>query len=84
MAVNVGKASKVFATCGTDEKVEFLKKLVNNDPRLEVINYKTQSTFGYVLANMQALRRSSRARRKVSMSSSTLSARTTSTATWRS
>lgn len=43
--VNVTGADKVFTTCGTDEKVSFLKKLVNNDERLHVINYKTQSQF---------------------------------------
>jgi len=42
--VNVTGADKVFTTCGTDEKVAFLKKLANNDERLHVINYKTQST----------------------------------------
>jgi hypothetical protein len=41
--VNVAGANKVFTTCGTDEKVAFLKKLANNDERLHVINYKTQS-----------------------------------------
>jgi hypothetical protein len=45
ISVNVCGASKVFTTCGSDEKVEFLKKLVNNDERLHVINYKTQSEY---------------------------------------
>ena len=42
LALHVGHASKVFATCGSDEKVEFLKQL-GHDDRLHVINYKTQS-----------------------------------------
>lgn len=42
-------ADKVFATCGTDEKVAFLQKLTNNDSRLHVINYKTQSQSGLPL-----------------------------------
>ena len=32
----------MFATCGSEEKVEFLRKL-GHDDRLHVINYKTQS-----------------------------------------
>lgn len=32
----------MFTTCGTDEKVAFLKKVGKNDDRLTVINYKTQ------------------------------------------
>ena len=33
----------MFTTCGTDEKVEFLKKLGKGDERLHPINYRTQS-----------------------------------------
>ncbi|GMK57873.1 hypothetical protein CspeluHIS016_0407070 [Cutaneotrichosporon spelunceum] len=42
LALQTGKAGKVFTTCGSEDKVQFLKKLVNNDPRLIVINYRTQ------------------------------------------
>ncbi|BEI94395.1 uncharacterized protein CcaverHIS019_0608540 [Cutaneotrichosporon cavernicola] len=42
LALQTGKAGKVFTTCGSDEKVAFLKNLVDNDPRLIVINYRTQ------------------------------------------
>ena len=41
-SVRVGGAGKVFTTCGTDDKVEFLKKFGHSD-RLHVVNYKTQS-----------------------------------------
>lgn len=33
----------MYTTCGSDDKVKFLKDLVNQDDRLHVINYKTQS-----------------------------------------
>ncbi|KLT40592.1 quinone oxidoreductase putative [Cutaneotrichosporon oleaginosum] len=42
LALQTGKAGKVFTTCGSDDKVAFLQKLVDNDPRLHVINYRTQ------------------------------------------
>ncbi|RSH86759.1 uncharacterized protein EHS24_005031 [Apiotrichum porosum] len=42
LALHVGGAGKVFTTCGTDAKVEFLKGVGGNDPRLTVINYRTQ------------------------------------------
>ncbi|WWC94496.1 hypothetical protein V866_001342 [Kwoniella sp. B9012] len=41
IALHVIKAGKVFTTCGSDEKVEFLKQLGHSD-RLHVFNYKTQ------------------------------------------
>ncbi|ORX35644.1 hypothetical protein BD324DRAFT_630987 [Kockovaella imperatae] len=41
LALHVGHANKVFTTCGSDEKVKFLKQL-GHDDRLHVINYKTQ------------------------------------------
>ncbi|WWC89076.1 uncharacterized protein L201_003994 [Kwoniella dendrophila CBS 6074] len=41
IALHVLKAGKVFTTCGSDEKVEFLKQLGHSD-KLHVINYKTQ------------------------------------------
>ena len=42
LALHVGQAGKVFTTCGSDEKVDFLKEL-GHDDRLHIINYKTQS-----------------------------------------
>ncbi|KAK4684914.1 NADPH:quinone reductase, partial [Tremellales sp. Uapishka_1] len=42
LALHVGGAGKVFATCGTDDKVKFLEKL-GNDERLHVVNYRTQN-----------------------------------------
>ncbi|KAK1924033.1 hypothetical protein DB88DRAFT_488907 [Papiliotrema laurentii] len=42
LALHVGQANKVFTTCGTDEKVEFLKRLGGGDERLIPINYRTQ------------------------------------------
>lgn len=42
--MNVGKASKVYATCGTDEKVEFLnREIAKGDKRFKAINYRTQN-----------------------------------------
>ncbi|WWC69953.1 uncharacterized protein I206_103897 [Kwoniella pini CBS 10737] len=41
IALHVIGAGKVFTTCGSDEKVEFLKGLGHSD-RLHVFNYKTQ------------------------------------------
>lgn len=35
----------MFTTCGTDAKVEFLKGVGGNDPRLTVINYRTQGEY---------------------------------------
>ncbi|WVQ99654.1 hypothetical protein IAU59_006793 [Kwoniella sp. CBS 9459] len=42
IALHVLGANKVFTTCGSDEKVEFLNKLGNAPDRLHVFNYKTQ------------------------------------------
>ncbi|WVR06819.1 hypothetical protein IAU60_003855 [Kwoniella sp. DSM 27419] len=42
IALHVIGANKVFTTCGTDEKVEFLNKLGGAPDRLHVFNYKTQ------------------------------------------
>ena len=49
--MQVGGANKVFTTCGTDEKVEFLKKLGKGDERLVPINYRTQSESTWLIQN---------------------------------
>lgn len=42
--VDVGDATKVYATCGTDEKVKFLNdEIAKGDKRFKAINYRTQN-----------------------------------------
>lgn len=43
LALHVGHANKVFATCGTDDKVKFLEKLCGDSQRFHAFNYRTQS-----------------------------------------
>ncbi|WVN91028.1 uncharacterized protein L203_106275 [Cryptococcus depauperatus CBS 7841] len=43
IALHVLGADKVFTTCGSDEKVEFLRELGNHSSQLHVFNYKTQN-----------------------------------------
>ena len=43
LIVHVGHANKVFATCGTDDKVKFLEKLCGDSQRFHAFNYRTQS-----------------------------------------
>lgn len=40
----MGKATKVYATCGSDEKVKFLNdEIAKGDKRFKAINYRTQN-----------------------------------------